>query len=112
LDINQRPRIFAGSNFKNNLMKANNLRSIIGIGGRIFTVDFIKKDGTSRTMNCRMGVTRHLKGGKASYNAQDKNMLHVFDMQKRQYRTINVSTVTAIRCNGDSFLVMNTTINK
>jgi hypothetical protein len=55
-----------------------------------------------------MGVTSYLKGGKASYNADDKNMLHVFDMKKRQYRTINATTITAIRCNGDSVLVINT----
>ena len=108
MDINSRHRIFAETNFKNNLMKTNNLRSIIGSNGRIFTVDFIKKDGTPRSMNCRMGVTSYLKGGKASYNADDKNMLYVFDMKKRQYRTINATTITAIRCNGDSFLVINT----
>ena len=31
--------------------------------GTIFTVDFIKKNGEYRSMNCRTGVKKYLKGG-------------------------------------------------
>ena len=34
---------------------------------RYFTVEFIKKDGSLRTMNCQKGVKKHLKGGQVYY---------------------------------------------
>ena len=79
-------------------MKVTELRSLVGENS-IFTVDFIKKDGTLRTMNCRLGVTRHLKGGELGYNAAEKNLLPVFDMDKGAYRIINVSTIQEVRYN-------------
>jgi hypothetical protein len=79
-------------------MKVTELRALVGENS-IFTVDFIKKDGTLRTMNCRLGVTRHLKGGELGYNAAKKNLLPVFDMVKGAYRMINVSTIIEIRFN-------------
>ena len=79
-------------------MKVTELRSLVGENS-IFTVDFIKKDGTLRTMNCRLGVTRHLKGGELGYNAKEKNLLPVFDMAAGAYRMINVSTIIEIRFN-------------
>jgi hypothetical protein len=79
-------------------MKVTELRSLVGENS-IFTVDFIKKDGTLRTMNCRLGVTRHLKGGELGYNAKEKNLLPVFDMVAGAYRMINVSTIIEIRFN-------------
>ena len=77
-------------------MKVTELRALVG-ENNIFTVDFIKKDGTLRTMNCRLGVTRHLKGGELGYNAAEKNLLPVFDMVAGAYRMINVSTIIEIR---------------
>jgi hypothetical protein len=69
------------------------------VSDKIFTVDFIKKDGTLRTMNCRLKVIKHLKGGKLPYDAESKNLLPVFDMQKGAYRIINVDTIQDIRFN-------------
>ena len=34
--------------------------------GKFFTVEFVKKDGTLRKMNCRLGVAKDLKGGQNS----------------------------------------------
>lgn len=79
-------------------MKVTELRELVG-ENNIFTVDFIKKDGTLRTMNCRLGVRRHLKGGELGFNAKEKNLLPVFDMVKGDYRMINVSTIIEIRFN-------------
>ena len=79
-------------------MKVTELKSLVGKNS-IFAVDFIKKDGTLRTMNCRLGVTKHLKGGELGYNATEKNLLPVFDMVAGAYRMINVSTIIEIRFN-------------
>lgn len=37
-------------------------------GGKFFTVTFIKKDGTIRKMNARLGVTKGLTGKGMAYN--------------------------------------------
>jgi len=79
-------------------MKVRELKELVG-ENNIFTVDFIKKDGTLRTMNCRLGVKKHLKGGTLAYDAEEKNLLPVFDMVKSAYRNINVSTIIEIRFN-------------
>ena len=64
--------------------------------GKIFSVTFIKKDGTERNMVCRLGVQKYLSGGK-SVNNPDKH-LTVYDMHKKGYRNITFDTLTEIKC--------------
>jgi hypothetical protein len=73
------------------------------VGSKIFSVTFEKKDGTLREMVCRLGVTRHLKGGEMSYSPDDFNYLVVFDMQKEAYRTINVNTLRQFKLDGITY---------
>ena len=56
--------------------------------GQFFSVYFEKKDGTMRQMNCRRGVTAHLRGGKLGYEPANHNLLTVFDVQACGYRSI------------------------
>lgn len=58
------------------------------------TVTFLKADGTVRKMNCRVGVTKHLKGGKSTLDAS--KYVTVYDMQKAAYRAINRDTIIDI----------------
>lgn len=69
--------------------------------GRIFSVEFIKRDNTLRKMICRTGVTKHLKGGELAYDPIEKGMLPVFDMQKQEYRMINLRTIQRISLETD-----------
>ena len=72
--------------------------------GKIFTVEFIKKDKTKRVMNARLGVTSFVKGtGKP--NGLGSSSIKIYDMQKQAYRQINLETVTAIRAEGNSYTV-------
>lgn len=90
--------------------------------GRIFTVDFVKRtDNTMRTMSCRRGVTKGVKGVGMSYDPQAKNLLTVYDMQKLDpsaphnvgksedertkgaFRNINLEALVALRMGGKSF---------
>jgi hypothetical protein len=64
--------------------------------GRIFSVEFTKKDGTLRKMVCRTGVKAHLKGGELPYDPMTKGLLPVFDMVAQDYRMINLNTITNI----------------
>ena len=66
----------------------------------IFSVVFLKKDGSIRKMLCRFGVKKHLKGGKLKFNPLERNLLVVFDMQKEAYRMINLETIMNINMKG------------
>tara|TARA_R100000664_G_scaffold24829_1_gene34711 strand:- start:603 stop:878 length:276 start_codon:yes stop_codon:yes gene_type:complete len=71
----------------------------------IFSVVFLKKDGTIRKMICRFGVKKHLKGGSLRFNPLDRAMLVVFDMQKNAYRMINLETISNINMKGVEYYV-------
>ena len=66
--------------------------------GKFFTVVFIKKDGSTRSMNCRLGVTKHLKGGLSTLNPEQ--YLTVYDVQSEGYRAVNLSTIVSVTCGG------------
>lgn len=80
--------------------RAESIKTFVG-KNKIFTATFIKKDGTTRVMNCQLGVKKHLKGGEQKFNPIEKNLLTVFDMQKKEYRMINISTLITLKANGE-----------
>jgi len=64
---------------------------------QIVNVKFEKRTtGEVRSMNCRIGVTKHLKGGKAAYSAAQKGLLTVFDMTKKSYRSIPLEGIQSV----------------
>lgn len=67
------------------------------LGDKIFTVTFIKKDGSIRVMNARRGVKKGVKGVGMSYDPFSKNLIPVFDMQKESFRMINAETILEIK---------------
>jgi hypothetical protein len=67
---------------------------------KFFTVEFIKKDGTTRKMNGRFGVTKHLKGG-VSLNSTPTSLV-MYDVQARGYQTINLDKVKQINMKNGS----------
>lgn len=84
-------------------MNSNELASIVAASnGRFVSVTFQKADGTLRVMLCRLGVTKHLKGGESTLDA-DK-FLTVYDVQKEGYRAINKSTIQSIRISGQEII--------
>ena len=62
---------------------------------KFFTVTFIKKDKTIRTINGRLGVKKYLKGGECKLN-QDKFLI-VYSVQDAGYRAINKSNILSIK---------------
>jgi len=72
-------------------------------GGKIFTVEFIKKDGTKRLMNCRKGVVKHLHGvGNKSNSEGYDNLMVVYDLHSEGYRTINIDTLLSVKGGGET----------
>ena len=60
------------------------------LGDKIFTVTFVKKDGSIRVMNARRGVKKGVKGVGMSYDPTQKDLVVVFDMQKEALKQDDV----------------------
>lgn len=83
--------------------------------GAIFDVSFIKKDGTLRRMNARVGVKKYLKGGELKYDATSKGLIPVYDVQcglQRKsdedpacYRMINKNTLMSLRVGKQKYVI-------
>ncbi len=66
--------------------------------GQFVTVTFTKKDGSTRVLNGRMGVTSALKGGKSTNDPQ-KNIT-IFDVKNNGYRSIPRDTIREVKVGG------------
>jgi hypothetical protein len=99
---------FAYLNFPN-FIDAGLVRKFIrSIKNRIFKVFFRKRsDGEFRSMLCRTGVKKYLSGGTIRFNPEDRNLFSVFDIQKKEYRFINLESVIAIVAGGKRYAVVN-----
>jgi hypothetical protein len=70
--------------------------------GKFFVAKFVKKNGEIRKMNGRLGVKKYLKGGEST--SKDKeNLVVVYDVQKKGYRTINLDTMFYFKCGNTLF---------
>jgi len=70
---------------------------------RIFTVHFVKQDGTLREMNARF-IKEHTR---ARYidKGTHHNCLTVWDLQKNDFRQITLSTVSMVKAQGEVYIV-------
>lgn len=74
--------------------------------GKIFNVTFIKRtDNSKRRMNARLGVKSYLKGGQIPYNPIDKQLIPVFDMNKKGYRSISTENIISATILGEQYIV-------
>jgi len=88
--------------------------------GRIFTAQFIKKDGTARTIVARTGVTKGNKGIGLSFDPLAKNLLPVLDMDlskkvddiNKAKRFINLSTIVWVQVDGVKYWVSDLIIDQ
>lgn len=65
-----------------------------------FSVTFVKKDGEERTMKAQMGVQKGLKGVGLAFDPKKKGLIGTFDLEKDEYRFINLATVKEVIANG------------
>jgi len=73
--------------------------------GKIFSAVFTKKDGEKRTMVCRQGVAKYVKGIGLKFKPEEKELIGVFDMHKKAYRFINVKTLEQLKVKGITYKV-------
>jgi WYL_2, Sm-like SH3 beta-barrel fold len=70
-------------------------------GGKFISVTFIKKDGSTRVLVGRLGVTKHLKGGQSTLDPA--KFITIYDTQKEGYRAINRETIQSVRLDGEEY---------
>ena len=72
-------------------------------GGKIFSVKFVKKDGTIRSMTCRREVHKYANGGEAGYSSNPNNV-GVYEFCERKgregYRCFDAENVLTMKVNG------------
>ena len=76
---------------------------IYATNGKIFSAVFTKKDGEKRTMVCRQGVAKYVKGVGLKFKPEERSLIGVFDMHKKAYRFINLETLEKIKVKGREF---------
>lgn len=71
---------------------------------KFFSVHFIKRtNGEARKMVARFDVKGYLRGGKPAYDFNEKNLLSVFDVQKKAYRSIPFEGIRYAKVRGKEF---------
>jgi len=61
--------------------------------GKIFFVEFKKKNGETRRMTARLNVSKGVKGIGMSYNPAEKDLMCVYNMDKNGFRMINLGGI-------------------
>jgi hypothetical protein len=88
------------------LAQTVNLFDKLRKSGKVFRVDFIKRtNGERRTMVCRFGVKKHLKGGKLRYDAGNKGLFTVWCFDKAAYRSVTIDNINFIKTGGTIYLL-------
>lgn len=87
-------------------MNTNELKStILSTHARLFKVVFKKSDGTIRTLYGKVGVERFKskKPNKRKVSKSNENIIRVFDVEKKEYRAFNLSSVLEFSCGNKQF---------
>jgi len=81
----------------NNTINTNKAIEIIR-SKKIFSAEYIKKDGSVRKIVGRTGVKKHLKPNarKRSYNPNERGYVTVYDFSIKDYRLINLQTLIRV----------------
>tara|TARA_R100001143_G_C3255038_1_gene85218 strand:+ start:169 stop:450 length:282 start_codon:yes stop_codon:yes gene_type:complete len=74
---------------------------------KIFTAEFIKKDGTHRLINARLGVSKGIKENSRPrpYDPSKYGLICVYDMQINNYRMININTLLKLNINKTKYII-------
>lgn len=69
--------------------------------GKFFRINFVKLDGSERTMVARFGVKKYLKGGKSTNGTN----LVVYELGQG-YKAIRPDSITSIKVDGVTFKML------
>ena len=83
-------------------------------GNSIYSVKFIKKDGSERLMNSIRRTRKGVNGEGLKFDADAKGLMPVYDLQlakagteeSKCWRMINFNTVKEVKANGNIYQVI------
>ena len=78
-------------------------------GGKIFSLTYSRADKSLGAGKFRFGVKSYLKGGKPNHNPIKAKNLILFNMSKKQYRTIKFERIISAHINGVEYKFFNDT---
>ena len=81
------------------------LEKLYASNGRIFHVIFTKKNGEVRRMTARLGVHKGVTGKGMRYNPLERGLLPVYDMDKSDWRMVNLKTLRRLSVDHERYLV-------
>lgn len=67
--------------------------------GGFFGIEFVKKDGSTRRLNARLGVRKGLAGGKNTVDHKPE-YLTVWSRHDHSWRNVNVNTIRRVTFGG------------
>ena len=73
--------------------------------GLIFAATFTKKDGSHRLMNARLKKYISKTGRKAPYKAEDFNLIPIYDMKSKGWRSLNLNTLLTLSINKTKYII-------
>jgi len=73
--------------------------------GLIFAATFTKKDGTHRLMNARLKKYISKTGRAAPYKAEDYNLIPIYDMKSKGWRSLNLNTIITLSINKTKYKI-------
>jgi len=73
--------------------------------GLIFSTTFTKKDGSHRLMNARLKKYISKTGRKAPYMPEDYNLIHIYDMKSKGWRSLNLNTLITLSINKTKYII-------
>ncbi len=80
---------------KKKISRTNAIKAINDNGGKFFTVTFVKKDNSERTINC---IMKKDGAGKLGY-------LNVYSIPDKGYRNIDTRTIRQVNINNEQLVI-------
>jgi len=83
--------------------------------GTIYSVTFVKKDGSIRLMNSIKGTKKGVKGTGLKFDPEEKGLIPVYDIQlakkdpanpNKAWRSVNIETLKEVCINKERFEVI------
>lgn len=82
-------------------MNTQNIAELIkSTKGKFFSVKFVRRDGSVRKMTARLGVRKGITGKGLAFNPVERDLMVVWATDKKNYRFINLKTITTLKVNG------------
>ena len=87
-------------------MHTHEIKEMIkGTKGKFFSVTFVKKDGSVRSMTARLGVKKGIKGVGLKFDPAERDLMVVWATDRKSYRMVNLRTISSLKINGNTHSV-------